>query len=670
VERTVEEIRVALALNGGVSLAVWMGGCAVELDSARRADGAEEDLGYDGVAPPPDRTQTRSVYHALCAAFGRKLVLDIMSGASAGGVNGALLGAAMKAGRRLHPEFVRGSWIRLGDFSRLLQETSEEEPRSLMQGELFHADLVRAFRTLLGEEAGHDEEALDSKEQAMCAPPAAQEKLEPLIAKLDVTMTDVVGAERVFRDEWGGTLVAREHRARFRFREEDHYDAPRLAAAARTSASFPLAFEPWRVSGEAAKLAGLGECGRTYGVDGGLLDNAPIRAAIDLIPGQRADRPVRRFVCYLNADPPLPTLEEDGEEPELREPGLDDVVGYVVNLPRVAPFVEQLEAVRDASRRADVARAIQESLLEMRLESLTATAAALFPAYRQRRTALSFDELLDEPAEAAQAAARLEGAGLLLPWIPPSLDPPAGPGEWAWGVRPAQRILHLLLDLLRPRIEAAPQGTGEQEALLAVRRAIDGQIEELNRLHRQMTANAEIRAPARSLAGGGGSAEEIVERLSRFAEPYRDRLRGRRRRLRCLRLADAAAGFPHQSAGDRGRPALARLRGRHRNGAAAALRAADPGGADAAPGPQPDRAGPKAGPAAGQADRRRARPLRRLLPPLLAGQRLHVGTARRRGADRADADRRGQGRSARSGGGDDRGGRPARRRFRGGGLAG
>jgi hypothetical protein len=32
-----EEVRVAMALNGGVSLAVWMGGCGVELDAARRA---------------------------------------------------------------------------------------------------------------------------------------------------------------------------------------------------------------------------------------------------------------------------------------------------------------------------------------------------------------------------------------------------------------------------------------------------------------------------------------------------------------------------------------------------------------------------------------------------------------------------------------------------------
>ena len=36
-----DEVRLAMAWNGGVSLAVWMGGAAVELDAARRARPAQ-----------------------------------------------------------------------------------------------------------------------------------------------------------------------------------------------------------------------------------------------------------------------------------------------------------------------------------------------------------------------------------------------------------------------------------------------------------------------------------------------------------------------------------------------------------------------------------------------------------------------------------------------------
>src|SRR2546423_4808556 len=82
-----EEVRVAMALNGGVSLAVWMGGCVVELDCARRAHLAPEPVA-EGV---PDRT----IYNGLCRAFARALVIDLMSVASAVGINGALLGAAI-----------------------------------------------------------------------------------------------------------------------------------------------------------------------------------------------------------------------------------------------------------------------------------------------------------------------------------------------------------------------------------------------------------------------------------------------------------------------------------------------------------------------------------------------------------------------------------------------
>src|SRR5688500_6948949 len=39
-----EEIRFAVVLNGGVSLAVWMGGVVLELDRLTRSDGLYQDL--------------------------------------------------------------------------------------------------------------------------------------------------------------------------------------------------------------------------------------------------------------------------------------------------------------------------------------------------------------------------------------------------------------------------------------------------------------------------------------------------------------------------------------------------------------------------------------------------------------------------------------------------
>ena len=301
-----------------MSLAIWMGGCAVELDAARRAH-----LG-------PERG--RGIYHALCTALARELVIDVMSGASAGGINGALLAAAIRHQRRIGAKWMRSAgstWART--FARLLHLTSNPAPTSLMQGELFATELEQTFVDLLG---GADTEL-----------PPEHAGLAALDAMLDVATTDLSGERVAFRDTWGSDLIARQHQAMFRFREDAHYAAPTLAHAARASASFPIAFEPFWISSPAATLAGF--TSPRWVVDGGLLDNAPIAAALALIPTRPATRQVRRWLCYLNADPPTDVVEAAAPA----TPKLAKIAGAVVALPRSAPFVGQLAAIEQATRR-------------------------------------------------------------------------------------------------------------------------------------------------------------------------------------------------------------------------------------------------------------------------------------------------------------------------------
>src|SRR5438105_4529090 len=58
-------------------------------------------------------------------------------------------------------------------------------------------------------------------------------------------------------DAWGHELVAREYRAPFRFHKPSQYQPLLLATAARASASFPGAFESFKVEGDALRVAGL-----------------------------------------------------------------------------------------------------------------------------------------------------------------------------------------------------------------------------------------------------------------------------------------------------------------------------------------------------------------------------------------------------------------------------
>ena len=77
-----QDIRLAVVMNGGVSLAVWMGGMTLELQrlamARRRGDG--------GYLPLLD----------LLQADAR---VDVIAGTSAGGINGAFLALGLAHGR-------------------------------------------------------------------------------------------------------------------------------------------------------------------------------------------------------------------------------------------------------------------------------------------------------------------------------------------------------------------------------------------------------------------------------------------------------------------------------------------------------------------------------------------------------------------------------------------
>src|SRR4051794_25560275 len=100
------EVRLALVLNGGVSLAVWMGGVVHELDLARRAS-----LGQ----PPPDDPLERAVFDhwkKVCDQAQITLRVDVIAGTSAGGLNGAFLAEAIANGHPL-PD-LRSVWLEAG----------------------------------------------------------------------------------------------------------------------------------------------------------------------------------------------------------------------------------------------------------------------------------------------------------------------------------------------------------------------------------------------------------------------------------------------------------------------------------------------------------------------------------------------------------------------------
>ncbi len=131
-----EELRLALVLNGGVSLAVWMGGTTREVDDLVRANRAGR------------RDRASGAYAAVLDLARTWAAVDVISGTSAGGINGAAL-ALSQVNANAELAALRDLWAEQGDLDNLLRAPFRGQPNSLLRGdEYFLPALTRAMRGL------------------------------------------------------------------------------------------------------------------------------------------------------------------------------------------------------------------------------------------------------------------------------------------------------------------------------------------------------------------------------------------------------------------------------------------------------------------------------------------------------------------------------------------
>lgn len=328
-------LRLALAMRGGVSLAVWIGGVVAEIDLFRRACGNQIH---------PDENQYRQERAKRYAELLRdttkyeRVEIDILAGASAGGLNAILYGLAQSC-QSVMDETVRGTWIKNGGIWELLRETglrsvlTKRRIPSLLQGD---ERLYAMVREALGTIAGQGSVDADGRRDM------------PLVYEADDS-----DRPRTLAVELAATLLediyspGRGNRASFSFRMtaaslESHYttipdrvDAltgsggaalDQMALAARSTSSFPGAFEPAEINaateqrgpalrGLKVNMARVFPYARTQSttardepfnvVDGGIFDNIPIDRAIKAIRRAPASQPSERRLIYIDPEPPL-----------------------------------------------------------------------------------------------------------------------------------------------------------------------------------------------------------------------------------------------------------------------------------------------------------------------------------------------------------------------------
>src|SRR5215211_2624252 len=127
-----KELRIALVCCGGVSLAVYMHGISKEILKLVRASSALHGIAdrarrlntsfLEEADPAQREYDTESIYFELLREIGRKVelrvIVDIIAGASAGGINGTLLARALSHDLPFGP--MRNLWLDNADVSVLL----------------------------------------------------------------------------------------------------------------------------------------------------------------------------------------------------------------------------------------------------------------------------------------------------------------------------------------------------------------------------------------------------------------------------------------------------------------------------------------------------------------------------------------------------------------------
>jgi patatin-related protein len=394
-----KELRLALVCYGGVSLAVYMHGITREIWHLARASEGH----HAGRAPGPG---SEAVYASALAGLrdeggtSVRVLVDILTGASAGGINAIFLAEAITSGSSLEP--LTGLWLETADVDRLIDPQvsgfsrlakaaalplawalSARRGAIEQEGDAAHRDEIRAkistfvrarwfappfagpgfTRILLG--------ALEAMKRGATGVPLLPPD-HPL--DLSVTVTDFHGYPQALRLNSPPEVLETEHRLTLSFRhagDKALADLPALVFAARSTASFPGAFPPFTVAELDGVLAERGlpwpgraafmrtafprhapeEAERAVLIDGSILANAPFRPAIAALQNRPARREVDRRFVYIDPKPGIRSVRLRGAGGAEAPGFFATIFGALSDIPREQPIRDNLEAIEARSAR-------------------------------------------------------------------------------------------------------------------------------------------------------------------------------------------------------------------------------------------------------------------------------------------------------------------------------
>lgn len=397
-----KEVRFAVVMYGGVSLAIYINGVAQELLKMCRAtkndpktlSSTEKLFRQIGVILANEKLSKKLLEKSDSAEIEKeieksidddsptvKFVVDILTGTSAGGINAIFLAKALANNQKI--DSLKKLWIKQGDIGLLINDKKSvadndldapTKAKSLLNSDRMFIELVKAFEGMDAEKAS-----------------------EPLVEEIDlfVPTTDFKGVVVPVR-LLDGIIEEKSFRQAFHFRfnksDKEENEAGReicrndftkkhnsmLAFASRATSSFPFAFEPMRLESALkvieqcfedglAKAKNLtADCERFFPyivdkngekiewkdrdlIDGGVLDNKPFSHAISVLSQRRADFQVERKLLYIEPSPESfsnKNRKSSGEPPDV----LENAIASLSSIPGYETIREDLEKLFERNR--------------------------------------------------------------------------------------------------------------------------------------------------------------------------------------------------------------------------------------------------------------------------------------------------------------------------------
>lgn len=405
------EVRLGLVMCGGVSLAIYINGISNELFRAVRG---------------------RGVYGLLKDLTDSEVVVDILSGSSAGGINAILLATALCN----ETEFgdTAKFWRERANFDELLKPPATHD--SVLSGDYHAEELCEAVSGVF--DADH------------CPPEPSASRFNEL--DLFVTGTDFNGRHTTELDNTGHALQITDHRTLFWLKHRRGRKEPfdplaselgrrperpsvddkacreanitALATLGRITSCFPAAFapvvvqctrtgdenSPGSVDGRLTRWGNL----KTSAVliDGGVVDNKPFTSTLEAIFSRLSERPVTRHLLFVEPDPAEAAAQREAlahdsrQQPSAAQPGAQIpsmgqvIAGALSTLPRYDSVASDIKAL--AAHNAKLAKYLQLQKVATEAAAATGPANALqVAAYTQARRCYLIESWLEAVFEDA-----------------------------------------------------------------------------------------------------------------------------------------------------------------------------------------------------------------------------------------------------------------------------